>query len=517
MKAAKALIAEHDALLFKATFPKGAAELDSARHELAALAARVAALPRHGALAEALANSGIAGTEMASTYSLAATRWLVDRFGHAVQLAYLEADPHDAMALLERALDPMERQGLVDAPLRWPAWMRRHLGRDKREHLRRLLALVERLPGDSRTREADWARLQVFIRWHMAAHAPGLTQGRFGRNRPHTHESGYLKAYGPADAWAQPAPRAVPLAAHDRRHLVDLGRGVMISLLRETDFFTYADDPQTEAWDMGRGIQIALYSMVAERQHTLESYVGYLLLKNHVPVAYGGAWILGPQAAFGVNVLPPYRGGESSLVVCQLLRLYAWRFKLRTLRVEASQIGRDNKDGIASGSFWFYWRLGFRPEQPALTALAQAEWARILEASDGRPAPRHYRPEVLRTLADAVLVWQPPASGAAWPYVELAWLGERVSAMVHDRFDGDRDAARRAALRMLGGRATPTLQRMALSLAALAPPAGWSGADRERFHALARLKPLREVEYARALASHRRLLSALQTLAPQRG
>lgn len=513
LKQARALIRQHDALLFQATFPKSAAELHEAQVGLHALATQVAALPRASKLADALANTGIAGSDMASTYSLAATRWLIDRYGHAVQLAYLEAEPHDAMALLDRALDPVEREGLVDKGLRWPAWVRQHLGPHKRERLRRLVALVERLPGDGRTREAAWAQLQVFVRWRMAAQAPGLTQGRFGRNRPHTHEEGYVRQFTPAMAWAQAAPRPVHLTEADRAHLADLGRGVMLSLLRETDFFTDVDPTQLECWDMGRGIQIALYSMVPERKLTLESYIGYLLFKNHVPVAYGGSWILGPQAAFGVNVLPPYRGGESALVVCQLLRLYAWRFRLSTLRVEASQIGRDNKDGIASGSFWFYWRLGFRPEQAELTALAETEWARILEQSGGRPAARHYRPEVLKTLADAVLVWHPPGRGAAWRFVEAARLGQRVSAHVLEQFDGDRDAAHRAALKALGGQAFPALQRMALVLAALAPPGGWTTADRQALRTLARLKDDHEPDFARALQGHRRLMAAIRPLA----
>lgn len=515
MKAARQWIARHEAMLFQATFPKTPHELDAARDGLRAMAVEAAGLPPESPLLAALENSGIAGTAVASTFTLEATRWLCRRFGDAVQLAYLDAEPGERMAVLLPALEPIERDGLADRPLPWRAWERKHLGTDRSAHLRRLVALVDRLPGDGRAREAAWARLQVFVRWRMPADAPGLTQGRFparvDRCPVHVHDDGYLRPEGPQALWRTPPPRRVRLSTTDQQHLADLGRGVMLSLLRETDFFTYADAQQIECFDLGRGMRVALYASTDDRKLTLESYIGYLLFKNGVPVAYGGSWILGAQAAFGVNVLPPYRGGESTLIVCQLLRLYAWRFGLQQLRVEASQIGRANKDGIQSGSFWFYWRLGFRPLQPELTALAEADWARIMTESQGRPSARHYRSQVLKTLADAVLVWRTPQPGT-WRYVDPVRLGEKVSAHVLAGFDGDRDAARRAACRALGGPPGPALQRMATLLAALAPNGGWTPDECKALHAMGALKSVDEPGFNQALRRHRRLVAALQAL-----
>jgi hypothetical protein len=139
----------------------------------------------------------------------------------------------------------------------------------------------------------------------------------------------------------------------DRSALIDLARGALASVLGETDPFTHANTGEVECHDMGGGVQVALFACVPAHKLALEAYVGYLVIKNQVPVAYGGGWVLGRQARFGINVLPPFRGGESAVLLAQLLRLYAQRFDLKLFLVEPYQIGLGNPDGIRSGAFWF--------------------------------------------------------------------------------------------------------------------------------------------------------------------
>lgn len=95
------------------------------------------------------------------------------------------------------------------------------------------------------------------------------------------------------------------------------------------------------------------------------------MFKNGLPIAYGGSWIWADQAKFGLNILEPYRGGESGYVMCQLLRVYQQVFGLKMIEVDAYQFGLDNPDGIRSGAYWFYYRYGFRSMTEALCLLAE--------------------------------------------------------------------------------------------------------------------------------------------------
>jgi hypothetical protein len=487
----------HDALLFESAYPADRPAWQRAQgglRELADAARAMSGTARGGALL----NSGIAGTPVSAAFSLAITEWLVARFGPQVSLATIEGDKDHVMAVLGAALDPIEQEVLGESRPGWVAWQRRYLGHEAGQRLARLLRLVRALPGSPAERESVFASMRVFVRWQTEADAPLLTAGRFARGAPWFHPGPLQRRAAPGDAWHEGRPRRMPLTAAERRALADLARGVMASLLRETDFFSYANEREIELHDLGCGVRAALFASVPARKLALEAYVGYLLLKNHVPIAYGGGWVLGRQARFGINVLPPFRGGESARVLCQLLRLYAWRFGLKLFVVEPYQIGKGNPDGIRSGSFWFYWRLGFRPLQPGLRQLAQAEADRLAARGGRTPA------QTLRRLADSLMAWETPLP-AHGPPLDIEAIGQRVSRDVLERFDGDRMAARRAAMRRYPG----VGKRLAVLLAALEPTTGWRTRDVQRLATLAPLKDTAELSHAVALQRHAALMRAL--------
>ncbi|NJN64483.1 MAG: hypothetical protein HC882_06110, partial [Acidobacteria bacterium] len=116
---------------------------------------------------------------------------------------------------------------------------------------------------------------------------------------------------------------------------IDFGGGVFYLYIFENfdhRTATYIEARSLFVVDLEHGLSVAVYGMFAARQLPLESYLGFTLFKNGLAVAYGGAWLLGPHANFGMNIFEPYRGGESGFMMCQVLRVYRQRFGVRLAR-----------------------------------------------------------------------------------------------------------------------------------------------------------------------------------------
>lgn len=186
-----------------------------------------------------------------------------------------------------------------------------------------------------------------------------------------------------------PAPRR--LEAPDRAEVIGVIRNSFVLTGRETDPGTYLDERSLRLYDLERGLSVAIYGMTPPRQLPLESYVGFTLFKNGLPAAYGGSWLLGERANFGMNIFEPFRGGESGMMMSQVLRLYRGLFGVAYFEVDAHQFGLDNPEGITSGAFWFYYRHGFRPIDRALYHRAEQERERLSRRSGLRTSAKMLR------------------------------------------------------------------------------------------------------------------------------
>jgi hypothetical protein len=223
-------------------------------------------------------------------------------------------------------------------------------------------------------------------------------------------------------------------------------RTTFVLTSRETDPGTYLDERALTVVDLERGLTVAVYGMVPARQLPLESYVGFTLFKNGLAAAYGGAWLLGPRAGFGMNIFEPYRGGESGFMMCQVLRVYRQLFGVSFFEVDAHQFGLDNPDGIATGAFWFYYRYGFRPLDAALARLAERERAKIQRTSGYRSSEK----TLLRfTGSNVALNFGGPVPTHVFD------LLVPVTRMVARRYGGDRQAAERDSLLRLAALTGP--------------------------------------------------------------
>jgi hypothetical protein len=171
--------------------------------------------------------------------------------------------------------------------------------------------------------------------------------------------------------------KIIPLSKKEKSELQYQSLQLLGALARETDPVTYAEIDATEHFDAGRGMHVTLFYMKPEFRLGLESYVGYVAWKNGIPLAYGGAWILGEYARIGINIFPWFRGGESVRTFQRLMAVYYQQLGVKRFGVEPYQIGLDNPEGIESGAFWFYYRMGYRPKQSDLLHLASLEWKKI--------------------------------------------------------------------------------------------------------------------------------------------
>ena len=176
-----------------------------------------------------------------------------------------------------------------------------------------------------------------------------------------------------------------------------------------------------------------------------------------------------------------------------------------TFVIDPYQLGDGNAEGIASGAWWFYQKLGFRSDDRATLARMRKELAR-----GGRSTPA-----TLRALARTNVYWSAGARRAdvlgRFPLARLAQAAARELA----RHGSERACAAAAAAHLgIRLRASQSFERWAPLLLALPGVERWSRAERAALARVAEFKGcVDELEYVRALQQHVPLWRALCALA----
>ena len=215
------------------------------------------------------------------------------------------------------------------------------------------------------------------------------------------------------------------------------------------------------------------------------------------------------------------RGSEAAFLWAQALRAFATLFGTRRFIINPYQIGQGNHEAIASGAFWFYYRLGFRPVDPGLKTLADAEWA-LQRAKPGYRAPA----ATLRRLAsdDLELALRDAPLRDRVPELWLGQLALRSSDVLaraggrQRAEDAHRVSARVAhVLGARGGARWPAAEREAFAaiapLVSLLDLARLGSRARARLVKLMRSKgALQERAYALAVARNPHFIPGLMTL-----
>lgn len=428
------LVALHDALLFLAAHPASPAQARATDALLRRIATHLKAQP--APLPKALHNQGLPFAPTRSRFSHDCARWLLAHPHAKVSVAGWPEPQWDLNAVLKTTLTSLERRlttaGLGNEDLLDV------LGVKPAQRLRFLVDELARFDAQPLLKDQLFdgldTQLQVQPRHRELSKA-------FNRlPMPARFIQGpLLKRFDVGALLNTPLPPPRALNAAQRAQAVQVLKNTMLLTVRETDPATYLHEPSLRLVDLERGLTVALFGMVAQRQLPLESYVGFTLFKNGLPCAYGGSWVLGERTDFGMNIFEPYRGGESGYMMCQVLRAYAQAFDTHCFEVDAGQFGLDNPDGIASGAYWFYHRHGFRSLDPKLAALAERE-----QAANARQPGRRSSERTLLKFTGSNMALNLREGGRLPP--RLDEVCDAVTAFISRRHGGSRAAAEREAV-----------------------------------------------------------------------
>jgi len=419
------LVRLHEALLFLRAYPHSRKVLVLSERLLRSFGGRVRRLRREGADLSPLEErevSGIAGTAIEMVFSYDFARWLAARFPRSVSIAWDGYEGGERLgAALPLFVPLLEEEALADANVPYPEWIAAARPRRERDAAW-LLSTIGRLPLPDRDKAERYDALALWLRWELGEGEATRTRMRRESPRPFV-DGGPLLSRRDVSLDAELDGPRLPvrtLTPREGRRALDLCMSAMGTRYRELYAFTHGDPSNVVSADAGRGHELLVTGLGAERRLPLRAGFGMAFFRNGVPIGYGDAYAFFDRLEIAYNVFPAFREGESAFVYARLLRLFRQLLGTTTFLVDPYQIGLGNDEALDSGAFWFYRKLGFRSSDPGIERIAVREEAK----AKARPGHRTGR-ATLERLAGASLLREAPGAVPAWDRFRLRKLLQR--------------------------------------------------------------------------------------------
>jgi hypothetical protein len=519
LRSARQVLRLHEILAFLRAYPDDAAVLAQVERMLANFAARPDLLDHR----DLLANSGVAGADIYYRFYWVISSWLARRWPACLTIDWPEFDNRGRLLDLLDLLLPYSETLAVDlVTLSAQEWLDLLKGPGETDAAFLIRRFAELDCGEG-VRERLYEQLDVPLRLTGRGDTPSRTKARYGRPRvvfqrqalSRNRPSLRLEIQRPADS-----TRALSL--RQGKEIIDLARGAMATRSRDLDAFADADPRDVRTIGFERGLEFACMGARPERRLMLESRYGLIILKNGVPIGYALATCLFGSAEIAYNIFDTFRGAEAALVFARLLAAVRSLFGCDAFAIDPFQLGYGNREGLASGAWWFYYKLGFRPHDPGVRAIVRRELAHMKI----EPGHRSSLATLEQLAAAYVFFFGDRRRADVLGRVQLERIGLKISEFLARRSGSDREAAvrscsREAAKRLgldAGFRLSPD-ERLAWNrwgpLVCLLPGVeSWSPAERRALIEVIRAKGgRRESEYLRRFDAHERLRAACLELA----
>jgi len=515
---AKQVEALHETLCFLRAYPDSGEVLDQVEGMLQGFSRR----KDLGRFRRELANSGIAGTEISFSFFWFTAEWLARRWPKHVSIDWGNFDKRsDLVELLHLLLPYSETPALEELVFSPREWINRLKGPDETDAAF-LIRRFKTLSGDSFGRETAYERLDIPIRLKAGDDTPSRTLAHYPVKRVAFQTGAFLQVRQSLRreiVSAKVKVRAV--SPREGRKMIDLARGAMITRSRDLDAFEHASDKDVRLVDCGQGLQFACIGVLPERRLLLESVYGFLTIKNGVPIGYFLVGSLFGSSEVAYNMFETYRGAESGFIYSRALAMTRRLFGSDTFVVPPYQLGHDNQEALKSGAWWFYYKRGFRPQDPDVRRLLRGELKKM------KRSPRH-RTDVttLNQLAgENMYLYLGPRRRDTIATVTSGSIGSSIMNRMAGRFGADREkgirTCSREAARLLGLRSLRRFtsgERLAWNrwspvIMALKGIESWSPPQKRALVDVVRAKGgQRESRFVELFDGHRRLQKAIVKL-----
>ena len=412
----------YDSLLFLLAYPDNRLVYQQASWSLVQLQQHIKSnenIQRH------LYNSGITGTRLCAAFSFEIVKWMRKEHPKDIGFSSFDADDGHIQSILSAVMPKVESEILQDANENWRSWFKATMQKGE-DMLDRFIAVFDGSVIRPEVRDELWNAIGINVEIEFTTHLclpVSLTT-------PYYHRSLIKKNFN-----RQQDIKPIPIKLDETAaaQIIHCSRMILIRHLREIDPISFTAPKLVTYYHLQRGISIALMGMVPERRHPIDSYMGYVVFKNGLPVAYAGSWILFDSGRIGLNIFPAYRGGESQYIFDQVLKLHRKVYRLKRFSVDPYQIGKENNDGIRSGAFWVYYHAGYRPIGKEQKQLAEAE-ALLIKTKPGHRSPA----VVLKKLSDSRMEFILQKGAVGFDATDLSRAYARI---VKDQYNNNRKAA----------------------------------------------------------------------------
>jgi hypothetical protein len=419
------LISYHEFLLFVRAYPQSAAVARLAEKELRRFSRRVEFLREQDVDLSTLEHpevSGISGTPVTDNFGFYIVRWLMRRYPSQTSIYWDWFEDENRLATTwPRFIPLLAEDASVEANVPYREWLR--VACDGQHELAWLIDRFDELPVSDDEKAELYDSQRLYVQWTPIYRAT-RTGLRVSARKLFYHRGPLIQRrdIDLNKEVVQPAPPMRKLSAQDGEQALDRAREASTIRYRELYGFTHGDSKHVYHAELGRGVELYLLGLPPEKRLPLRAVHAAMIYKNAVPVGYFESLTLFERMESGFNLYYTFREGETAWLYARVLNVMHHFTGATAFTLDPYQIGHENEEGIESGAFWFYRKLGFRPVHPELLALAEKEEENIATRKEYRTPAK-----TLRELAAGPMIFQ--LSGTEnhdWDHFQIRNIGFKL-------------------------------------------------------------------------------------------